>query len=256
MTISVTWGNPTAQFGSADAADVWATLPFDAFSFVTLDAALNLRAGVIFDAGLRFDSSGHALDSPILTAFTLRAIYLNFGAFPAIQVEYFLLVDPEPADFASGALAPLNRGEVSLGTLDMTLALGNQTTVDFSFSAAQILQARAQITSRARWNGRFALAIRSNVAGPIFLQNNLGSPLLLLTTQEPFFAGLTGGPSGKVRAVRDGRYGMPAWNGELVSDGDQPGLFVRPWDFDPEDEEATYRPRPGEGSVDDPIPDL
>ena len=49
---------------------------------------------------------------------------------------------------------------------------------------------------------------------------------------------------------------MPALNTELVRDGDQPNLWVRPWDSDPFDEPNTYRPRPGEGTVDDEIGDL
>lgn len=261
MPTSVTWGSPTAQFGSANAADVWGTVPFGDFVFVTLIAALNLRAGVIFNGGpnqaFRFDAAGNLLDGPILTAFTLRATYFNFAGLAPVQVEAFLLVDPQPADFASGALAPLNRGEVSLGTLDMTIPAGNQVTADLVFSAEEALLVRAQITSRARWNGRLALSIRVNSGQTLFLQNNTGSPMQLLTTQEPFFAGLVGGPpSGPARFVRDGRFGMPALATELVRDGDQPGMFVRSSDWDPDDPEQTYRPRPGEGTVGDGIPDL
>jgi hypothetical protein len=49
---------------------------------------------------------------------------------------------------------------------------------------------------------------------------------------------------------------MPALSTELVRDGDNPSLWVRGHDVDPEDEVATYRRRSGEGSTDDGIQDL
>jgi hypothetical protein len=73
-------------------------------------------------------------------------------------------------------------------------------------------------------------------------------------TLEHFFTG-TLGPSGPgQRSVRDGRFGMPALNTELVEDGYEPGLWVRPDDRDPEDEADSYVPRPTEGAVDDEVP--
>lgn len=268
MSVStITW-SPSVQWGSASGpASTWVEIPFGTTT-VLLDgtAGIERRAGAIFDASLdqtlRFGLGGHLLDGPIVLAFTLRALFtrpVDFeGGGPDNRVEAFFVPEHLPVNFADGALAPLNRGDVSLGVLTLNLpAPFAAQTVDFVFTAELATQARALITSRAFWSGRFAVSVRAVGANTIRMSNGEpgGDPLLLVTIQESlFFSGLAGGPSGKVRAVRDGRFGMPALNTELVRDGDNPGLWVRPFDWDPEDPEQTYRPRPGEGTVDDKIP--
>jgi hypothetical protein len=266
---NVTWGNPTAQWGSAtEPGDVWATEPFSDAVTVLLDgtAGIDRRVGVIFDAALqqtfRFDASGNLLDGPILTGFTLRATYAAVTAFegggPDQRAELLLVPEAGPVDFASGTLAPLNRGELSLGSFTLPLgAFPDIQVVDFAFPTAGALLGRAHVTSRSQWRGRIALTLRSLGANTFRLHNGPTNPMRLLTVQEPFFQGLAGGPTGpRIRVVRDSRFGMPALNTELIRDGDQPNLWVRSSDWDPEDEPARYRPRPGEGTVDDDIPNL
>ncbi|MCI0408177.1 MAG: hypothetical protein L0191_06390, partial [Acidobacteria bacterium] len=225
VTQTITWGNPTAQFGNSNGA-LWQTRPFDALSIAPLSLAGDNEAGVIFDAALqqtlRFDVLGNLLDSPILTAFTLRADYLRFAGVANPQVEVLLVQDPRPADYSDAAL-PLERGEASLGIQTLALGgLGSITSQDFVFDAAGIMTARTQVVGRARWQGRFALTIAPRTVGSVlFLQNTPTNPLRLFTVQEPFFAGIVGGPAqGKTRVVRDYRYGMPAFREELVRDGD------------------------------------
>jgi hypothetical protein len=85
---------------------------------------------------------------------------------------------------------------------------------------------------------------------------SLNPPSLTMVT-IPAHTGYVGGPfGGNIRAVRDTRFGFPAFSHELVRDLETPSLYVRPHDVDPEELEARYRPKAGEGSVSDDIPDL
>lgn len=255
---SVTW-SPPVQWGTASAG-VWT----DSNTIGGLIADI-ITGGMVFDAKLdqtlRFQS-GFILDGPVVASFVLQCDTRQGGVGPVVPhtLEFGIVPDAQPVDYSNAAL-PWTRGEVSLGTFTVTTALASiDTTLSFTLSGAFMAELRAQSTSRSRWNGRTAISVRSLTSQPGASFNLFSTGLNVVanaaTTQELFFAGLTGGPPGKVRAVRDGRYAMPAFNTELIRDGDNPGLWVRPFDFDPEDEEATYRPRPGEGTVDDEIPNL
>jgi len=157
-----------------------------------------------------------------------------------------------------------NPFELPTQTLTTGLALpaGGSTTYTFTTANEEFLRA---MMASAWWAGRFGFILEvatltPDPGNPAFLNDPLPgeaneilwSPVQLLA----FFTGLAGGPSGKVRAVRDSRYAMPALNTELIRDGDNPALWVRPFDWDPDDPEQTYRPRPGEGTIEDEIPDL
>lgn len=103
------------------------------------------------------------------------------------------------------------------------------------------------------WTGHFHLALVGNVFG-------LGTVTVTAPTLElewlPFFSGCAGpgwGVGGRVRAVRDHRFGMPILSNKLIRDGDNPGLWVRASDWDPEDPPNEYVPDPLEGVVDDEI---
>ena len=263
MSVStITW-SPTALWG-VGSGGVWLELtPNDVTGDVTLEGSD--EAGVIFDATtdqtFRFATVAgdqRMLDGPILLAGDLRFFARRVvGSNPPWTVEVGLVSDPQPVDFSAPDELPWERGEVSLGifTLADVPVAPDATQYTLTLPAVDL---RALVTSRARWNGRLALSLRAfSFANRVRVMNGPSFPVEMVTSQESlWFSGLVGGPSGHVRAVRDGRYGMPAFSTELVRDGDDPGLFVRPFDSDPEDEEQTYRPRPGEGSVDDQIPDL
>ena len=269
MTQTVIWGNPTSQWGEGNGpAGIWTTLAFTDGVSVLLDGTAGIlrHVGFVFDASLdqtfKLAPDGRIVDGPNVTGVTLQVTMSEPTAFegggPDTRVEWLLVPDETPANYASGdGFAPTFRDEVSLGTQTLTLnPFPATTTVSFPVTGDALLQVRARVTQSARWTGRLAISLRGLGANTLRVSNGPTMPATLTTTQELFFLGMTGGPDGKVRAVRDGRYGMPAWNTELVRDGDNPGLWVRPWDSDPEDEAATYRPKPGEGTVDDEIGNL
>jgi hypothetical protein len=220
--------------------------------------------GAIFDANvdqsLRFATvagDSRILDGPVLSTFLFHLYTRVFVITPGPwNMEIGLVPDPQPEDFST-VLLPWERDEVSLGVLEIPgppLAdIAGVTQETLTLDAALI---RAHVTSRSRWNGRVAFSFRIPVGSEDFqIRNRPAFPFEAVTTQDAFFRGFRGGPSGaRQRFVRDSRYGMPALNTELVRDGDNSGLWVRPWDSDPEDEPARYRPRPGEGTVDDDIP--
>jgi len=261
VATNVNWVAPV-QFGGGQTLGpgVWVDLPFNAS--ISLDSVQSI--GMIFDArneqALRTTTVGgdtRCLDNPVFVTASLGLTLSRNapGADPVITVG--LVPDPQPVNYQVTALPntllPTTRGELTLATFTPIVPLApNMLAVSVALDALLI---RTHVTSRARWNGRFALSLSTTSVISIFVRNDL-TPLTLTSSQELFFAGLAGGPSGKARAVRDGRFAMPAFNAELIRDGDQPGLWVRPFDFDPEDLEATYRPRPGEGTIDDEIPNL
>ena len=271
---SITW-SPTAQWGGSTGA-VWvdqAIAPLLIGTGAPCNPVLGFFAGAIFDANadqtLRFATVGgvaRPLDPPILLSpfrldVTIGGSILDGGTDNRLEIG--VVPDGSPADYANGATnVPWGRGESALETF--TLANVPAFPLDpipfsLTLGTASVTLIRALVTSRGDWNGRLALSFRAAGANSFDLYNATpGATISAVTSQESvFFSGLAGGPfGGKVRAVRDGRFAMPAMNTELVRDGDNPGLWVRPHDFDPEDPEQTYRPRPGEGSVDDQIPDL
>lgn len=254
--MALTW--TVSEWGSGSGG-VWTSTPQ-----MNLDAAGAVGGGAIFLASsLRTTTIAgdmRSLDAPVLLTFVLSVDANRGVAAPTPSViEVGLVPDPQPANY-SDALLPWTRNEVSLGSFTFTVSVTPLfDRVSLTLSSAAILSCRTLVMSRARWNGRVALSFRAST-GPIrFWQNGvLGtSPAAITTTDSPFFSGLAGGPyGGHVRAVRDSRFGMAAFHTELVPDGDQPSLYVRPFDVDPEDEEAKYRPRPGEGTRDDKVPDL
>lgn len=259
---TVTW--TPSQWGSATGG------VFTTGVLMNLDAAGTVTGGAIFDATaaqtLRTATVGgqvKLLDGPILTALSL-VIVMNrpIGSTGPATMEVGLVPEATPADY-SNALLPWARSEVSLGTFTID-AIGQPLTqaITTTLSLGALEALRSYTTSRSNWSGKLALSFRANNATitaniRLFHPGPQGDLAQAVTTQAAFFSGLVstvGG--GRRRVVRDHRYAMPAMNSELVRDGDQPGLWVRPWDADPEDEPNTYRPRPGEGTVDDPIGDL
>jgi len=263
MTSTVTWG-PPVQFGVGVVLgpDVWSDTPLASnipFSGVDIDSV-----GIIFDAGttqdLRFDTVGgqnRILDGPIVASFSLNFLATHIAPSTApFRMQIGLVADPQPADFST-AVFPFFRNEIDLGTFDLGSIPVTPSTLAVSLSLDATL-IRSHITSRSTWNGRLALSLRN--PQPFSPQHSYlidsGTSITATTEQQIFFGGLIGGPSGpRQRYVWDGRFGMPALNTELIRDGDNPALFVRAHDWDPEDPETEYRPRSGEGTVDDGIPE-
>lgn len=271
MTTTIEWDTLVQAGGSIVAPAGWQNL-LGLVNTIAIDSLQSV--GMIFDAttdqGQRYATVGgdtRALDAPVLSTVQLRAFFSRVGAGTALPniITVSLVPEPQPEDFAFPAPAPApttrllctQRNEVILGTFDLgtlpTSPAGGEVRT-LSLDAAPI---RAFVVNRARWNGRVALSFTRSTAGPgIFIHLDLAGSEdgpHLVTSQSPFFGGTIGNPGHRLRAVRDSRYAMPALNTELVRDGDNPGLWVRPWDADPEDEPARYRPRPGEGSVDDDL---
>ena len=221
-------------------------------------------AGFIFDATtdqvLRF-SGGRCLDGPILSSIDLTFDAVRTGGATSFthSVSVGVVPDSSPANYTS-SLVPFERGEASLGTFSVTTLFPAESQITLSLPTDLIM---AHVVGRADWNGKLAISLQvrqpADPADPGFIIMGTGSHVVVgaITDQSPFFSGLLGGPyGGPHRYVRDGRYAMPALPGELVRDGDQPGLFVRPFDQDPEDPPARYKPKRGEGTVRDKVPDI
>ena len=228
----------------------------DGFS---LSEGLTSRAGLIFNVGVNTNSIGYPLAQPRIGSLSLRLtthpdMTVNPGA---AVVQAWIVNETNPQNYGPGFI-PLARGEQLIGQSNFVwTGVGTQVTVDFSLDAFETY--RTTRLSSALWAGRIAvsLMITTTVILKFNSSESAGTGPELLADQASFFAGLTGGPTGpRQRFVLDGRFGMPALNTELVRDGDSPGLWVRPSDQDPEDEQATYRPKPGEGTVDDKIPNI
>lgn len=272
---SITW-SPTVQWGGSAGA-VWGDGiivpgPVLPGTGVICDPIQGFFGGVVFDANtdqtLRFATVGgvqRILDPPILLGFQLELqidqALVNAG--PDNRLEVGVVPDGSPADYANGDTnVPWGRGEQVLETFTLAnVPVFPAPSIQFvlTFGTASVTLLRALCTSRGDWNGRLALSFRAVGANAFEFQNFTPNGLIAaVTSQESvFFSGLAGGATGpRVRAVRDHRFGLPAWNTQLVRDGDNPGLFVRPDDFDPDDPEQSYRPRPGEGTVDDEIGNL
>lgn len=263
MTSTVSWGNPTAQWGTLTGG-VWTTLAFADGVFGAVDPTAGTVLGVLFTwSGLEY-SGTRVVDNPVVSGITLRVPVRGVVANAPRTVRVSCDLDFDSADYST-ASAPLTRGETVVGTFTVPASgafdLVTPVTESLVLSTAMVTQIRMLVTGRALWEGRIAFVLEDVTAPPdgtagFLVANGPSYPLLAQMEQDLFFSGLTGGPSGKVRAVRDARFAMPAFSPELVQDGDQPGLWVRSFDQDPEDPENQYRPRPGEGSVEDEIPDL
>ena len=242
----------------------------------------NSSSVVVINSGFRFNLG--ATEKPIPRSlqftFTLDATgstVQDSGGFPAAVVLVRKVSPVTP--FANGGPLPPDRtgvpaslvvvgDDAPLGTSNWMFAAtlsspnlptGVPQTVtihpvnDVNFGRLSALQERGYTFpwGQADWTGHLHVALWLTVSAGPFTEV---SAVSLTLDHEPFFSGLAGGPTGpRQRFVRDHRYGMPALNQELVRDGDQPGLWVRPWDRDSEDEPARYKPRPGEGTVDDDI---
>lgn len=234
--------------------------------------AIPSTIGLTFNWGLTF-SGTLPLDPPIVSALTLTLTgHPAMAADPgADTVELWAVPTSAPADYST-PLFPFNRSEVLIGagafawtgvgttvavTAGTYLTAGNASTPTCRDNWQTI---RALYLSSSQWNGKLGLSLRNLGAGISLTFNSLesvGTEPRLASTETSFFTGLVSGESGsRRRYVRDGRFGMPALNTELVRDGDQPGLWVRPEDQDPFDEPAQYKPRRGEGTVDDGMKDM
>jgi len=250
----------TGQWGVGPA---WADLPTtDPGSIATLIPS-SVYAGALFNATLtqtfQTTSDGSILDTPVVSAAILQGTFSRAAAGGGSDNVLRVSLVPEAVPLPySGAREPTARGEVHLQdfTLDLPAPALTEVLLSLTLSNAAVTAIRAYVTSRAQWQGRVAITLAAVGANRFRLNNHTGEALSLITTQNPFFTGLAGGPTGpRVRAVRDGRYGMATFSTELVEDGEQKGLWVRPEDYDPEVEDTTrYRQRPGEGSYDDQIP--
>jgi len=263
MTSTVQW-TPSQRGNSI--GGVWGDAPAGFGSFLAIGGAQTV--GLVFDAttaqNLNFATVGgqtRILDGPILTGFTLSfslGILGGGSGATACTIEIGVVPEADAANYAFTTLIPFSRNEEILGSFALGLVPELPTILDVSlvFNTAQVTQIRSLVTSRSGWSGKLALSIRLTIGNALEIQEPSAHPITLDTTQEIFFNGLIGGPSGpRQRYVRDARFGMPALNTELIRDGDQPSLFVRTHDWDEEDPEQEYRPKSGEGTVDDGIPE-
>lgn len=259
----------TDASGAQDGSDVggW-DAELDGLTLST--AFLPSTIGMLFNIGLSFNSSGVALDPPIVSDAQLRlTTHPSVVVDPGLDtIEVWCVPEAAPAEYGATKL-PFARAELKVSGANyvwngvgttLTLTIGTHTSAAATATCKDNWQTiRALSIGSHLWSGKIALSLKNLTGGFAFAFNSTesaGQSPELLLTQTPFFAGLIGGPLGKRRFVRDGRFGMPALNTELVRDGYNPSLYVRAFDQDPEDPPTRYRPRKGEGTVDDDIPDL
>ena len=229
--------------------------------------------GLTFDFGLRFSAMGTPLDPPIVSAGQLvLTTHPSVVADPGTSILEVWGVPETNPDLYSLAEAPFTRSEILVAAANyvwsgvgtqVTFNLGTYLTAGNANTpacAANFELGRMLGTGSNFWNGRVSLSLRSLTPGLVFTfcsaETAGANAPQLRVTQTNFFSGLIGGPTGpRQRIVRDQRFAFPALNTEVVQDG-VVGMWVRPDDRDPEDLPATYRPKPGEGSIDDDIPTL
>lgn len=264
MATTVTWTSPDQWGAYGLSSGVWTDVnPDDTNGDVTVQEA-DSAAGFIFDATdfqtLNFATVGgilRPLDAPIMTGFQLDFYVTRVGgSVSPWEVEVLLIQEPAPEDFATND-GPTARSYVSLGTFDLgtvpALPDTLHVTLTFDDDAGTLL--RGHVLASGKWSGRLALGMISTPgSGRVRLKNGPSFPFKFVTSQTPFFSGISGGYQPRARAVRDTRFGVPTLSSRLVRDEDSPGLWVRPSDQDPEDPATEYVPDPMEGVVDDEIP--
>lgn len=264
MAVTINWTSPE-QWGASDATGVtWTDItPDDTSGDVTVQEN-NSIAGFIFNAAdfqpLTFATVGgivRPLDPPVMTGFQLDFYVTRVGASVApYEVEVILVREPAPADYANND-TPINRDYISLGTFDLGAVpvIPSTLHVTLTFDSAAGVLLRGHVLASGKWSGRLALGMISTPgSGRVRLKNGPSFPFKFVTSQTPFFSGISGGYQPRARAVRDTRFGVPTLSSRLVRDEDSPGLWVRPSDQDPEDPATEYVPDPMEGVVDDEIP--
>jgi hypothetical protein len=248
--VTTTANMTRSQIGVSTGLGNWT----DSTSAGTMLLSVGQRIGFTFDFGVTLDTSltpARALDPPILvSAGAIGAFSINAG-FTTV-FSFSQIADPTFVGF-SAAVTPFDFSLTALSTGNSVAILA---PVSLTLTSAQLLSLRSLVTGRAWWTGVVGFVIEATSGGPGIL--DLSTPLTWASVEtQMFFSGLIGGPTGgHVRVVRDGRFAVPALSTELVRDGDQPSLWVRSSDQDPEDPSQEYRPRPGEGTVDDEIPNL
>jgi len=215
-------------------------------SALTLDLTCTILGGDCVDGfrpAITILMSGDSTDTPFIGTEAIAGRHIPHSG------------DYVTADISLGAAVPSWPNWTFMGTVSSATPVAFPISIplgvvgDFNFSAQE--GSFRPVWQSGGFRGRIAVAIHINATG---LGLNRVDSASLTMTWEPFFQGLIGGPhGGRHRFVRDARFGMPALNTELIRDGDQPSLWVRPGDSDPEDEPRRYRPRPGEGTVDDDI---
>lgn len=233
---------------------IWTEFPVGTDITVPQGALVGLLYSVQLAGGSPFSmetgfSPARALDPPIWVS-TGTLTLTNTGV-PGGEIDIYLVPDPSPDLFSAANPPTLTGASLLFENAILMIGPGSTTTVTLDRIANTTI--RALVASSVYWTGRIALVLDWNVG----VGSTLQVSSLVDTTFQTFWSGAIGGPSGpRRRFVRDHRYGMPALNSELVRDSYAPGLWVRPWDQDPEDPPNTYQPRPGEGTVDDGIGDL
>lgn len=252
MTTTVAWS--TVQWGTFEAG-VWTPLAMADGIEARPSGLDNRLLAFIVELPNPQLSGTRILDAPVVSGVKLQLPTLEVGALPNDRQVRISVGLTTTTDDYSTASPPLSRGETTAGTfifqgggtlIPMVVPLEIQTSI--------VTEIR-RVTSSAFWDGRLSFVVESlDIDAGFRVLNGPSNPLTTDMDQDLFFGGRVGGGEGRIRAVRDSRYGMPAWNHELVRDGDNPGLFVRAWDVDPEDEEAQYKPKPDEGTVTDEVP--
>lgn len=205
--------------------------------------------------GLQLDLPDLSPSTPTLATASLSLERLNASVVNVGQVEVRILFGTDQTRYSASQLAGA-RGEVALtdpfvlpsitGVFAVVLDPSVfAAAINHALNSARVVTlAIVPVAGTGRVEGQFAGSGHATAQ----------VPTLTLTT-VPAFTGVLGGPMNMpVRAVLDSRFGFPAFSDELVPDGDQPGLWVRPEHWDPEDRQQEYEPSPTEGTVDDEIP--
>jgi hypothetical protein len=112
-------------------------------------------------------------------------------------------------------------------------------------------------TRDAQWNGKLTLYVAVVVLNGAWAcgtsENTDGvTPPTLTFNYWPNWSGVSGPYTrgNRTRVVRDDRYGMPIFTDEVVEDDFRPGTYVKPWDWDEDQDDDLYDGNPQEGQTD------
>ena len=230
------------------------------------------------------NTDGFLLDPLLITSALIRLNPRNIVGSP--RVKFYLMDEPQPVDWDTtvfpGPVPPrmlLSDGLTRYTFLDLMVPDASGTRRGWLVDAEEETNILLDPTilnnvirddgGTAAWNGKlhivalienemegYTTATKSVADNSVEFVSSISTnaasrPRLEMFYNDNSHNGWMGSPHGPHRGVRDDRYGTPARSDELVEDGFKEGIWVHPWDVDPDDPYEIDRPtNPLEGVVD------